>query len=92
VPQYCDANTDATDCGEFYRVAFVRAALGQLTQSGSTCGRPSSMPRGQIRGTRRLHRVSGRDLVRRGRCTGVHDVPGKQDHGCAGRQQRVRLR
>ena len=42
VPEYCAANTDVADCGgELYRVAFVRAALGQLTQSGSTCGRPS---------------------------------------------------
>ena len=43
VPQYCAANTDVADCsGELYRAAFVRAALGQLTQSGSTCSRPSS--------------------------------------------------
>jgi hypothetical protein len=64
VPDYCPADTDVTDCGgEFYRVAFVRAAFGQLTQSGSTCGRPSFRERRLGRRSLQMRRCS--HLLRR---------------------------
>ena len=76
VPQYCAANTDTTDCGgEFYRVAFVRAALGQLTQSGST-----RALQGPFRRFRALHHVHARRVwVCRSDCGQLR--PQRRAHG-----------